>query len=94
MCCCCCFWGQRCRAFPLTAAHVQACVRFAVRHQLCVAVLGTGHDYVNRHSCEGPNSFLIRTTLLKGATWDLNDTRSLRSPAGSVQFGAGTATST
>ena len=77
-------------AFPVTAAHVQTCVRFAVTHKLCVAVLGTGHDFVNRHSCEGPSSILIRTTLLKDVAWDLRDARGLGSPAGSVRFGAGT----
>lgn len=77
-------------AFPVTAAHVQHCVRFAVKHKLCVAVLGTGHDFVNRHSCEGPSSILIRTTLLKDVAWDLRDARGLGSPAGSVRFGAGT----
>ena len=29
-------------AFPLTTAHVQAAVRFAARHGLCIAVAGTG----------------------------------------------------
>jgi hypothetical protein len=42
-------WGPTIVAFPLTAAHVVAAVRFARAHNLCVSVLGTGHDFMNRH---------------------------------------------
>ena len=71
--------------FPMTVEHVQEAVRFAVRHNLCVSVAGTGHDFINRHSCDG-DGLMIRTTLLKGATWDLNDARW---KGGSVTVGAG-----
>ena len=67
-------------AFPLTTAHVQTCVQFALRHNLCISVLGTGHDYVNRHSCDG--GILIRTTLLKGAEYQASQEQ--------LQFGSGT----
>ena len=50
--------------------------------------MGTGHDFLNRHSCNG-EGILIRTTLLKGAVWDLNDSRGFGSPGGSVRVGAG-----
>ena len=36
--------------FALTASHVQAVVRFAAKHNICLAVAGTGHDFLNRHS--------------------------------------------
>ena len=46
---------------------------------MCVMVAGTGHDFVNRHSCN--DGVFIRTTLLKDITW---------SPAGdTVRFGSG-----
>jgi len=50
-------------------------------------VAGTGHDFMNRHSCE--NGIFIRTTFLKDIEWDLNDTKKLGAPDGSVKFGAG-----
>ena len=39
---------------------------------------------MNRHTCD--DGFHIKTTLLKGITWDFNDPRS---PDGSAKFGAG-----
>lgn len=66
--------------WPITAKHVQAAVRFAVAHNLCVAVVGTGHDFVNRHSC--PNGMYIRTSLLKDSA--------LRDGGKTIRFGAGT----
>ena len=68
-----------------TAEHVQLAVRFAATHNLCVAVAGTGHDFMNRHSCD--NGVFIRTTLLKEQVWNLDDPRW---PDGSVRLGAGT----
>jgi hypothetical protein len=51
-------------------------------------VAGTGHDFLNRHTCE--NGFFIRTTLLKDIEWDLNNTKGfLHSKEGNVKFGAG-----
>jgi ribonuclease T2 len=77
--------------FALTAADVQAAVRFAAKHSLCLAVAGTGHDFMNRHSCPGGvASLFLRTTLLKGIEWDLDDRRGLGAGAGgSVRVGAG-----
>ena len=77
--------------FALTAADVQAAVRFAAKHSLCLAVAGTGHDFMNRHSCPaGVASLLLRTTLLKGIEWDRDDRRGLGAGAGgSVRVGAG-----
>jgi ribonuclease T2 len=60
-------WQPSIVTFALNGADVQAAVAFAARHNLCVSVLGTGHDFMNRHSCDG--GILIRTTLLKGATF-------------------------
>eukprot|EP00937_MAST-01D_sp_MAST-1D-sp2_P003644 g3644.t1 len=75
--------------FPTKAAHVQTAVRFAVAHNLCIAVAGTGHDFLNRHSCDA-DSLLVRTTLLQGAAqWDLRDRRGFGAAAGTVRVGAG-----
>jgi len=50
--------------FPVTASQVQSAVQFAKKHDLCISVLGTGHDFLDRHSnCEF--GMLIRTSLLK-----------------------------
>mmetsp|Transcript_9647 Transcript_9647/g.19623 ORF Transcript_9647/g.19623 Transcript_9647/m.19623 type:complete len:561 (+) Transcript_9647:197-1879(+) len=66
-------------AFPTEASHVQAAVNFAREHDLCLSVLGTGHDFLDRHSnCEF--GFLIRTSLLKNMTMVTED---------SVKLGAG-----
>ena len=77
-------WEPTFVVFALTADHVQAAVSFAVAHSLCIAVAGTGHDFLNRHSCY--NGMLIRTTLLKGFEWALDDKRG---PAGTVKVGSG-----
>ena len=58
-------WGAAFVVFALNASHVKAAVEFASKHQLCINVAGTGHDFINRHSC--PNGVMIRTTLMKGA---------------------------
>eukprot|EP01135_Chromosphaera_perkinsii_P003596 Nk52_evm5s249 gene=Nk52_evmTU5s249 len=71
-------------AWPLTPEHVQASVRFARKHNLCVSVAGMGHEYLNRHS--NGNSFLIRTSLLKNVSFSMNDPRHSE---GSITVGAG-----
>merc|ERR1712048_238138 len=63
-------WEPAFVVWPLTTAHVQTAVQFAHRHQLCVSVAGTGHDFLNRHSTN--NGLMIRTTLLKDMDWTLN----------------------
>jgi len=68
--------------WPLTAAHVEVAVRFAARHRLCVAVIGSGSDFANRHSC--PNGLYIRTSLMKARAW-----RTDRDSGGLATFGAG-----
>ena len=78
-------WDPAFTVFATTAEHVQLAVRFAATHNLCVAVAGTGHDFMNRHSCD--NGVFIRTTLLKEQVWNLDDPRW---PDGSVRLGAGT----
>lgn len=66
-------WQPAFAVWPTTAEHVQSAVRFALDHRLCIMVLGTGHDFMNRHSCD--NGLLIRTTLLKDVDWDLSDSK-------------------
>eukprot|EP00899_Mesostigma_viride_P028583 jgi/Mesvir1/890/Mv17454-RA.1 len=78
-------WQPAFVAFPTTWLHVQELMLFAVAHDLKVCVAGTGHDFLNRHSCN--EGILIRTIFLKGAEFDLTDARSLGSP--SVRLGAG-----
>lgn len=77
-------WEPAFTVFATSAVHVQVAVRFALRHNLCVMVAGTGHDFLNRHSCD--NGVFIRTTMIKHQTWDLDDPRW---PDGSVRLGAG-----
>jgi hypothetical protein len=80
-------WNPAFVVFPLQAGHVVEAVNFARRHNLCVSVLGTGHDFMNRHDgC--PDGFLIRTTLLKSIEWNLDDTR-WQTSAGTVRVGSG-----
>ena len=50
-------------------------------------VAGTGHDFINRHSCN--NGIFIRTSLLKDIIWDLKDSKGFGHPEGNVKFGAG-----
>lgn len=44
-------WQPAFTVWPLTSAHVQAAVAFATSHRLPICVAGTGHDFLNRHSC-------------------------------------------
>jgi ribonuclease T2 len=80
-------WTPAFTVWPLTAQHVQLAVQFAVKHNLCVAVAGTGHDFLNRHSCD--DGVFIRTSLLKDIEWDLVDSRGFGNKDGNVRFGAG-----
>ena len=50
-------------------------------------VAGTGHDFMNRHSCD--NGVFIRTALLKDISWDLTDSRGFGNADGNVQLGSG-----
>lgn len=56
-------WKPGFVVWPLVPRDVQLAVAFAHRHRLCVSVLGTGHDFLNRHSCP-TGGVLIRTTLM------------------------------
>jgi ribonuclease T2 len=70
-------------AFPTTSQQVQAAVSFAKEHDLCLSVLGAGHDFLDRHSnCEF--GMLIRTSLLKEMTLSSDSTNS------TVKLGSGT----
>ena len=74
--------------FPLTAQHVISVVKFANKHNLCVSVLGTGHDFMNRHDgCA--DGLLIRTTLLKSMKWDVGDRSAFGWKDGNVRVGSG-----
>jgi len=73
--------------WALDETHVQVAVRFAVKHNLCIMVVGTGHDFLNRHSCS--DGVMIRTTLLKNIEWDLDDKKGFGNTDGNVRFGSG-----
>ena len=55
---------------------VQTVVNFVRKHNLCVCVAGSGHDFLNRHSCHNETGMFIRTGLLKG-TYTLRESVSL-----------------
>ena len=76
-------WVPAFIVWPMTEVHLQLAVAFALNHSLCVMVAGTGHDYVNRHSC-GPDGFFIRTSLMKSVAFQQN-----RTEYGSFRFGPG-----
>ncbi|CAK4076419.1 unnamed protein product [Aphanomyces euteiches] len=73
-------------AWPTKPRHVSALVKFASRHNLCVSVAGTGHDFLNRHSCQDTPGVMVRTSLFKEVTVNLKDSRG---PGGTIRFGAG-----
>ena len=73
--------------WPVNTTQVQIAVNFANAHNLCIMVAGTGHDFLNRHSCE--NGVFIRTALLKDISWDLTDSRGLGNADGNVKLGSG-----
>ena len=78
--------------FPLTAAHVSTIVTFARTHRLCVMVLSTGHDVMNRHSCDALDSAIaIRTIFLKSLEF-VNDTQRVPGGGLAVVMGAGVVT--
>jgi FAD/FMN-containing dehydrogenase len=64
-------WTPAFVVWPLTEDHVQTAVQFALTHNLCIMVAGTGHDFMNRHSCE--DGIFIRMTLMKDINFDLDD---------------------
>jgi len=87
-------WSPALIAWPTTDEHVQLLVEFANAHDLCVCVAGTGHDFLNRHSCD--SGLLVRTSLFKQQVWDPADARGLGRPrvsdganGGTVTLGAG-----
>lgn len=61
-------WTPAFVAWPLTAEHIQAAVAFAQAHNMSVCVAASGHDFLNRHSCD--QGVMIRTTLMKDISFD------------------------
>jgi FAD/FMN-containing dehydrogenase len=41
-------WQPAFVAWPINEQQVQEAVKFARKHNLCIAVLSTGHDFLNR----------------------------------------------
>lgn len=78
-------WTPAFVAWALTVEHIQTLLGFARAHDICVAVAGTGHDFLNRHSCD--QGLLIRTALMKDIAWDHADSKGFGRP--SVRVGAG-----
>ena len=77
-------WTPAFIVWPTTVAHLQASLKFANSHNLCLSVAGTGHSYLNRHT--NNRGMMIRTTLMKGITFDANDKRG---PQGTFRVQAG-----
>jgi ribonuclease T2 len=80
-------WKPSFVIWPVNTTQVQIALKFANDHNLCVMVAGTGHDFLNRHSCK--DGVFIRTSLLKNISWDLSDSRGFGHSEGNVQLGAG-----
>jgi hypothetical protein len=80
-------WTPGFIVWPTTDAHVQAAVQFSLAHNLCIMVAGTGHDFLNRHSCE--DGIFIRMTLMKDMSFDLTDSSGFGWADGNVQLGQG-----
>jgi ribonuclease T2 len=72
-------------AWPTNSTQLQATVKFAIQHNLCIMVAGTGHEMLRRHSCK--DGMFIRTTFLKDYTWNLTDPRHAE---GTIKVGSGT----
>lgn len=77
--------------WPTSAQQVVTVVAFAAKHNLCISVAGTGHDFLNRHSSN--QSMFVRTSLLKDMEFDtykgpLPDGR-MAGAGDSVRVGAG-----
>uniref|UniRef100_A0A7S2VN48 FAD-binding PCMH-type domain-containing protein n=1 Tax=Zooxanthella nutricula TaxID=1333877 RepID=A0A7S2VN48_9DINO len=80
-------WSPAFIAWPLTSTHVQRLIKFASKHRLCVGVAGTGHDFLNRHSCD--QGLFIRTTLMKEIQWNLYGNNAWGHADGTVRLGPG-----
>lgn len=78
-------WTPGIVAWPVNASQVVMLVKFAREHDMCISVAGTGHDYLNRHSC--PYGMFIRTSLMKSKSFNPSPTAA--SPQGSFTFGPG-----
>jgi ribonuclease T2 len=80
-------WSPAFVAWPLTPSHVQSLIRFASEHRLCVSVAGTGHDFLNRHSCN--QGILVRTALMKDIQWNIAGSNAWGHADGTVRLGPG-----
>lgn len=65
------FWNPGFVVFVLSVEHIQKSIEFAKNHSLCLMVAGTGHDFMNRHSCD--QGVFVRTILLKQVSYDLSE---------------------
>jgi ribonuclease T2 len=79
-------WKPAFIAFPTNSSQVALAVQFAATHRLRICIAATGHDLLNRHSCDD-NSLMIRTGLMKKNTWNLTATSD--APYGSATFQTG-----
>jgi ribonuclease T2 len=74
-------------AWPTNVTQIQTLVKFSKKHNLCLSVAGTGHEMLRRHTCQ--DGLFIRTTLMKGISWDLTDSRGYGHADGNVKVGSG-----
>ena len=80
-------WAPAIVVWATTANDVAIAVAFARKHNMCIMVAGTGHDFQNRHSCD--NAIFIRTALLKTIEVDLDTAFGYGYEGGAMRFGAG-----
>eukprot|EP00040_Diaphanoeca_grandis_P016456 m.84873 g.84873 ORF g.84873 m.84873 type:complete len:1140 (-) comp25818_c2_seq1:55-3474(-) len=82
-------WEPAFIVFAQREEHLQVALQFAVDHSLCVMVAGTGHEYLNRHSCPS-GGVMIRTTAMQDQQflprWDADPSGS---PQGAFKFSPG-----
>ena len=56
-------WNPAFIVFPVVEEQVRVALQFAADHDLCISVVATGHEYLNRHSC--PDGLMIRVSLMQ-----------------------------
>jgi len=65
----------------LNKNHIITLIEFANTHDLCISVVGTGHDYMNRHMSVGcREGLMIRMSLMKGIELNLDKEEAVVGP--------------
>lgn len=72
-----------------TPQDVSKAVLFATTHNLSIAVMSTGHEFLDRNAGPAANGLLIKTTCLRGFEIDLNPDNIYGHTDGVVRLGSG-----